>query len=213
MADYHSVDSGDQHIAAEGVADHSDLTTFYAEAKHEVLGPWMQEDERQKAMQIERDKIQTGLRKSVILIGLGISMPLVLGILLGQLFLAFATPSTVYTFIFIVIILSLALLITTVILLRWVAERFQKHSIRALPITLTTLLCLFLVVQRTFDLFDGLVGGIVGYAVALAALPVIGILIATITIFAWTSPKLSWVLKLLVIFVFLGVSTAIFYLA
>jgi hypothetical protein len=84
MAENHYVEPLDQHIAAEGVPDHSDLTTFYAEAKVENLGPWMQEEDRQKALEVERNTIQTDLRKSVILIGLSISLPVVFGVLLGQ---------------------------------------------------------------------------------------------------------------------------------
>ena len=77
----------------------------------------------------------------------------------------------------------------------------------------TTLLCLFLVIQKVFNLFDGLVGGFVGYGAALIALLVIGILIATVTIFVWTSPKLPRLVALLVLLAFLGGTAAVFYLA
>jgi hypothetical protein len=213
MAEHHYVDPKDQHEAATGVEDHSDLTTFYAKPKEEVLGPWMQEEDRQKALQAKLDSIQTGLRKSVVLIGLSVSMPVVLGILLGQLFIANATPEKVYTFIFLVIILTLALLVTTIVLYKWVGERFQKHGVRALPVTLTTLLTLFLIIQKVFDLFNTIVGGLLGYAVALVSLPIISIIIATITIFVWTAPKIHPLAKVFILLAFVGIGSAIFYLA
>jgi len=213
MAENHYVDAGDQHEAATGVEDHSDLTTFYAKPVEVELGPWMQEADRQVALQKERDTIQLGLRKSVALIGISIAMPVVLGILLGQLFMTNANPDKVYFFIFIVIILTLILLGITIGLLRWVGAQFQHYSIRALPITLTILLCLFLVVQKVFDLFNSLIGGIAGYVVSLAALPVISIFIATITIFIWTAPKIHPLAKMFILFLFVGVAAGVFYLA
>lgn len=216
MADYHTVDPKDQHLSAEGVTDHSDLTTFYAEAKKEVLGPWMQEDERQAVMQKERDKIQIGLRKSVVLIGLSISIPVILGILVGQLVMVNLQTGGVSNggpIIFIVFLLIPTVTVTTILLLKWVSTRFQKHSLRALPITLTTLLSLFLVLQKIFDLFDYLIGGLVGYSVALAATVLISILISTVTIFIWTKPRLSGLIKLAVLLGFVGVAAAVFYLA
>ncbi|MBC7565286.1 hypothetical protein H7100_03615, partial [Candidatus Saccharibacteria bacterium] len=167
-------------------------------------------------MQKERDKIETGLRKSVVLIGLSISIPVVLGILVGQLVLTniqTSSASNAGPLIFIVILLVPAVAVTTLLLLRWVGTRFHKHSLKAVPITLTTLLSLFLVLQKVFDLFNSLIGGLVGYAVALASLVVISIFITTITIFVWTAPKLSGVIKLVVLLLCIGIAAAIFYLA
>jgi hypothetical protein len=203
MADYHSVDSGDQQLAAEGIADHSDLTTFYAEAKHAVLGPWMQENERQAMLQKEREKIVLTLRRSSLLVGISVSLPVVVGIVLGQFFMTHVTLKNAIPFLFLIIFGFGGLLGMTIALLRWVGKTFNDHNIRALPITLTTLLCLFLVLQRVFDLFDGLIG----------ALVLIGIVIATITIFVWTIPKLSGLAKLIILVAFIGVSSAIFSLA
>jgi hypothetical protein len=213
MADYHSVDSGDQQLAAEGIADHSDLTTFYAEAKHAVLGPWMQENERQAMLQKEREKIVLTLRRSSLLVGISVSLPVVVGIVLGQFFMTHVTLKNAIPFLFLIIFGFGGLLGMTIALLRWVGKTFNDHNIRALPITLTTLLCLFLVLQRVFDLFDGLIGGLIGYVAALGALVLIGIVIATITIFVWTIPKLSGLAKLIILVAFIGVSSAIFSLA
>lgn len=215
MAENHYVDSKDQHEAATGVADHSDLTTFYASKKEEVLGPWMQEKDRQAALKKERDKIQTGLRKSSVLIGLNITLPVILGILLGQLAMARSgiNPADAMAMEFLLLFLLAALVGITYALFKWVGKTFHNHTVQALPIIFTTLLCLLLVIQKVFNLSDGLVGGLVGYGAALVALLVIGILIATITIFVWTSPKLPRLVALLVLLVFLGGAVAVFYLA
>jgi len=213
MAQNHYVDSGDQREAASGVEDHSDLSVFYASKKVEDLGPWMQEADRQKILQAERDKISLGLRKSIVLIGLNVSLPIILGILLIQLIISNTTPDKVNTLIFIVILLGLGLVILTIVLLKWVVDRYQKYSIRALPITLTTLLSLFLVLQKIFDLFQELVGGLIGYGLALAALVITSILISAISIFVWTSAKIHPIAKLIVLMAFVGVAAAIYYLA
>jgi hypothetical protein len=212
MAENHYVDPVDQHIAAEGVPDHSDLTTFYAEAKVEDLGPWMQEADRQKALEEERNKIQTGLRKSSVLIGLSISLPVVFGILLGQFAMTDTTIADGITAAFTLAGLGVLVLILTFLLLKWVGKRFQKHSVRALPITLTTLLSIFLVTEKLFNYANTLIGGIVGYAVALGSLVVIGIVVTTVLIFVWTSPKLHALLKIAALLLFLGGSAFVYYL-
>ncbi|HEY8992907.1 MAG TPA: hypothetical protein VIM37_03615 [Candidatus Microsaccharimonas sp.] len=212
MAENHYVDPVDQHTVAEGVPDHSDLTTFYAEAKVENLGPWMQEADRQKALGDERNKIQTGLRKSSVLIGLSISLPVVFGILIGQFAMTNTTIADGITAAFVLAGLGVVVLLLTFLLLKWVGARFQKHSVRALPITLTTLLSLFLVTQKVFDYSNKIVGGIIGYAAALGSLVVIGIVIATILIFTWTSPKLPALLKMVALLLFLGAAAYIYYL-
>jgi hypothetical protein len=212
MAENHYIDPLDQHIVAEGVPDHSDLTTFYAEAKVENLGPWMQEKDRQKALEDERNTIQTGLRKSVILIGLSISLPVVFGILLGQFAMTNTTIGDGVTLAFVLALLGVTVAVTTLLLFKWVRARFQKHSVRAIPIVLTTLGSLLLVTQKVFSLTNNLIGGLVSYAAALTGLIVIGILITTITIFVWTSPKLPALVKLCVLLLFLGGAAAVFYL-
>ena len=210
MANNHYVDPLDQHIAAEGVPDHSDLTTFYAEAKVEELGPWMQEADRQKTMEDERNKIQTGLRTSVVLIGLSISLPVVFGILLGQFAMTNTTISDGVTLAFALAAMGFIVAVITFLLLKWVGGRFQKHSVRALPITITTLGSLLFIIQKIFNLTNSLIGGIIGYVVALGSLVIIGIIITTITIFVWTSPKLPPMFKICVLLLFLSGSAAIF---
>lgn len=213
MAEHHYVDPKDQHEAATGVEDHSDLTTFYAVPKKEVLGPWMQEGDRQKALQADLDKIQTGLRKSSVLVGLSVSLPVVLGILLGQYVFSSTELAIAGPLLFVFIMLGLLLVITTIVMFMWVGKRFQKHGVRALPVTLTTLLTLFLVLQKIFDLCENLIGGRIGYGVALISLLVVSIIIATITIFVWTSPKIHPLAKVFILLGFVGVGSVIFYLA
>ncbi|HEY8886631.1 MAG TPA: hypothetical protein VIM31_04000 [Candidatus Microsaccharimonas sp.] len=212
MAENHYVDAKDQHEAATGVEDHSDLTTFYAKAKEEELGPWMQEADRQEALQAKRDQIILGLRGSAVLVGLAISLPVAIGIVLGQFFMTHVNLKNAIPIFFLILFGLGGFFALTFVLYKWVGTRFQHHNIRALPITLTTLLSLALIVQKVFDLCIGLIGGLVGYGTALVALVAIGIIIATVSIFIWTSPKLSWILKILVLFVFLGVASAVFYL-
>ena len=212
MADNHYVDPLDQNISAEGVPDHSDLSTFYAEAKVVELGPWMKEADRQKALEGGRNKIQTGLRTSVIPIGLSISLPVIFGILLGQFAMTNTTIADGVTLAFILALLGVSVAVITFLLLKWVGGRFQKHSVRALPIILTTLGSLVLVIQKVFNLAGSLIGGLVGYAVAIGAIIIIGIFISTISIFVWTSPKLPALVKILVLLLFLGSAAAVFYI-
>lgn len=213
MAENHYVDPKDQHTVAEGVADHSELTAFYADAKKEDLGPWMQEDERQAAMEEKRYKAQTGLRKSAVLIGLGISMPVVLGMLLEQLIVSQLRTNNIGQigpFIFIIILLIPCFLVAALIILKHVTKRFHAYSIRALPITFTTLLSLLLISPIVFEMSGQLIGGIVGYGIGLITLIAASILISTVTIFVWTIPKVSGIAKLLVLTAFLACTIAVF---
>lgn len=213
MAENHYVDSKDQHIAAEGVADHSELTVFYANAKKEELGPWMQEGERQAAMKKDRDALTLTLRKSAVLIGLCASLPVVIGIILGQFFMTHLSIENAMLILFLIIFAVGGFMVLTYVLFKWVGETFHHHNLRALPITLTTLASLVFIIQPLFRVVEHSIGGIVGYSTALLALLFIGIVVATVSIFAWTSPKIHGVFKLLVLLLFFGVSVTIFYLA
>jgi len=212
VAENHYVDAKDQHIAAEGVADHSDLTTFYAEAKKEELGPWMQEADRQKVLEEERNKVVLGLRKSAVLVGLSISLTVVAGIALGQFFMNFITIENATYALPVIILGLLGFIALTFLLLRWVTRTFNTHNLRALPITLTTLLSLLFVSRPLFESMNSLVGGITGYVTALASLIVIGIIIAAVSIFVWTSQKIHGIAKILILALFFGAAVAAAYL-
>ena len=212
MAENHYVDAKDQHIAAEGVADHSDLTTFYAEAKKEELGPWMQEADRQKVLEEERNKVVLGLRKSAVLVGLSISLTVVAGIAIGQFFMNFITIENATYALPVIILGLLGFIALTFLLLRWVTRTFNTHNLRALPITLTTLLSLLFVSRPLFETMNSLVGGIAGYVAALASLVVIGIIIAAVSIFIWTSQKIHGIAKILILALFFGAAVAAAYL-
>jgi hypothetical protein len=186
---------------------------LYPEVKKATLGPWMQEGERQAKMKKERDDIRKGLRKSSIQIGLAISLPVTIGILFGQYTLTNNLTANTGALIFILIAVGILLLLLVFILFRYVFMTFQNYSLRALPITLTTLGSIFFVTQRVFNLFNGLIGGLRGYAVGLLSLIVIGIIITSISIFAWTSPKIHPLLKGLILVVFLVVAATIGFLA
>lgn len=210
MAENHYVDPGDQHIAAEGVEDHSELTTNYLEAKHETLGPWMQEDERQKAFEKDRSDIIKGLRAASVPIGLFVSIPVVLGILIGQFALTSVPandPNAMAYVIGLIFAVGIAGIIT-VSLFRWVSRTFYNHSLRALPITLTILACVAFLVTPLFALGNTLIGGLAGYAAGLGGILLAGIVISVLSIFVWTMPKLSGVVKLSFLFLLLGVSVA-----
>ncbi|MDB5179992.1 MAG: hypothetical protein JWN12_624 [Candidatus Saccharibacteria bacterium] len=215
MAENHYVDSKDQHEAAQGVEDHSELTVFYAKAKEEDLGPWMQEDDRQAAMEKERNNVIAGLRKSSILVGLCMSLPVVLGLLLGQLALIRDTFNQTDAMIlaFLLLFLLAGLLGITYALFRWIGKTFHKHTVRALPITLTTLLSLFFLIMPLFRITGTYIGGVIGYSIALGVLVVIGILITLTSIFTWTAARIHPLAKILILVLIFGVSVAVAYLA
>lgn len=214
MAENHYVDPKDQHIAAEGVADHSELTTAYIDAKNEPLGPWMGEQERQASFEEERNKLTKGLRKSVVPIGIFLGLPVVFGILIGQIALTGVDPQDPNAMAYVIGMIFAAgiALALTLGLFRWVGHTFQNHALRALPITLTVLGSLVFLIQKIFDYTNESISGIPGYATALGALIIISIIISTITIFAWTAPKLPAVIKLFVLLLFFGASVGIHYL-
>lgn len=215
MAENHYVDPKDQRIAAEGVEDHSDLTTFYIEANHEELGPWMQEGERQKALEAERNKIAKGLRTSIVPIGLFLGLPVIFGIILGQIALSGIVKQQDADAMAYVIGMIFAAGITLAItlgLFKWISNTFHNHALRALPITLTVLASILFVTQNLFDSMDQKIGGLVGYAIALGSLLILSIFISGITIFMWTTPKVSGLIKVLFLLVVFGAAVAVHYL-
>ena len=212
MAENHYVDAKDQHIAAEGVADHSDLTTFYAEAKKEELGPWMQEADRQKKLEEERNQVVRGLRKSAVLVGLSISLTVVVGIALGQFFMNFITIENATYALPVIILGLLGFIGLTFVLLRWVIRTFNNHNLRALPITLTTLLSLLFASRPLFESMNTFIGGIAGYCAALSSLIILGIIIASVSIFVWTSQKIHGIVKILILALFFGTAVAAVYM-
>jgi hypothetical protein len=156
--------------------------------------------------------VQKGLRKFSVQIGLAISLPVALGILFGQYALSDTITANAGALIFILIAAGMILLLLVFVLFRYVFTTFQKYSIRALPITVTTLVSLFLVTQRVFNLFNGLIGGIPGYGVGLLSLILIGIIIAVVTILAWTSPKVHPLAKIFILIVILAVASGVGFL-
>src|SRR5690606_3583126 len=134
----HYVDPVDQHTVAQGVDDHSDLTTNYMNAKVEELGPWMQEDERQKAMEAERYQATLKLRKYAVAVGFFISFSLVLGIIAWQLLTNIITPENAIIVLFFILFGLGGYALITSMILKWVWGKFHTHNLRALPIVLTT---------------------------------------------------------------------------
>ena len=212
MPDTHDVDQHDQDFVGVGIPDRSELTTFYAEAKKEELGPWMQENERQEAMAKERDKVQISLRGSALRIGLFISLPVVLGIIIGQILMSNVDLKNAVPILFLVILGILAFLGFTYASLKWVGGEFQKHNLKALPITLTTIVSMALLIPKTFATYDMMFGGLTGYGIGLASLLGVGIVVAGISVFVWSAPRLSGLIKLLVLVLFLGASVTFAYL-
>lgn len=212
MAENHYVDAGDQHTAAEGAPNHSELTTLYRDPPKVELGHWMHEDERQAALEKERANVTTDLRKSAILIGLALSIPVVLGIIFEQFFTTTVSLTNAIPILLLIIFGCAGYLALSVHLFKWVAQTFHNHTLRALPISLTTLLCLFLLIKPTFHLTNLYDGGMVGYVIGLSILLAVGTIITIISVLAWTSQKLPNILKILVLTVFFGLSAAAAYL-
>ncbi len=212
MAENHYVDPGSQYAAAEGVPDHSELTTLYRDPPKIELGQWMHEDERQAALETKRATVITSLRKSAILVGLAISTPVVLGIIFEQFFTTTVNLKNAIPILFLIIFGLAGYFALSIHLFKWAARTFHNHTLRALPISLTTVISLLLLIQPTFHLSGLYIGGIAGYAIGLATLLAIGTVIATISVLAWTSQKLPDILKVLVLMVFFGASVASAYL-
>ena len=212
MADNHYVDPKDQHTVAEGVEDHSYLTTFYAEAKKEELGPWMQEADRQKALEAERFQIIFSLRKSAISAGIFTSTPVVFGIIVWQ-FLTFAITPANGMIVLLLILFGLGgYVLVTYLCLKWVVETFHKHALRAFPIAATTLASLVLLIIPLFNHVGNLIGDMIGNIVVLVSLLLIGTIITTISIFIWTSQKIHGIAKMGILLAFIGASAAVMHL-
>ena len=215
MAENHYVDPKDQHIAAQGVPTRPELTTAYRNVQEKKLGPWMQEDDRQAAMEKDRLKVITDLRKSSLLIGISLSIPVVTGILLYEFALvrAYMDPPTALILAFVLLFAAATWAIVTFRLFKWVSETFRQHTLRALPTSFTTLLILLLLVRPVFMYFLPKYGGQWGGIYALSTLLVIGIIVSIIMIFVWTAKWIPALLKIFVLLAFFGAAVALMYLA
>ena len=213
MAENHYVDPKDQHIAAEGVPSRSDLTTAYRDAAHETLGPWMKEDERQAAMEKDRQKIIRGLRKSAFLIGASISIPVVISVAIVKFMTTQVNTENEIYLVFALVLAFGIFLGITYSMFKWVGQTFRNHNLRAMPITVTTLLCLFFLIMPALRYFSVKPSGLEIYVYSLGSLLVAGILIATISIFVWTTRWIPGLLKILILLAFFGASVAVAYLA
>ncbi|MDB5160122.1 MAG: hypothetical protein JWO99_385 [Candidatus Saccharibacteria bacterium] len=214
MAENHYVDPKDQHIAAEGVPSRTDLTTAYRDAKKETLGPWMQEDERQLIMEKDRQKVITSLRKSSFLIGLYTSLPVVTGILLYDFAIVRATldQATALILAFVLLLAAAIWAIISYRLFKWIGETFRQHTLRALPITFTTLLILGFLVRPTFMYFTTHFVDTIGQIIWLASLLVIGVAVSIILIFIWTTKWIPGLLKIFILLALFGAAVAVAYL-
>jgi hypothetical protein len=216
MAENHYVDSKDQHIAAEGAPTHTELVGMYREAKKEVLSPWMQEDDRQAAMQKERDGVITDLRKSSLRIGFYLGLPAALSIVLGTLAL-FRTGKDVneadaMVLAFVLLFALAGWAIMSFALIKATGTIFRKHTLRPLPIILTILLSLVFLIFPALRYFDKTIGGFAGNTAALVSILVLGIIISTILIFIWTAKHIPGLAKILALLVIFGASVATSYL-
>ena len=214
MTENHYVDPKDQHIAAQGVPTRSELTTAYRNVEEKTLGPWMQENDRQAAMEKDRLKVITDLRKSSLLIGIALSVPVVTGILLYEFALVRANmdPSASIILAFVLLFAAAAWAIVTFRLFKWVSETFRQHTLRALPTSFTTLLMLVLLIRPVFMYFLPKYQGQWGGIYALSTLLVIGIVVSIIMIFVWTAKWIPALLKITFLLATLGASAAIAYL-
>jgi hypothetical protein len=212
MAEKHYVDAGDQTIAAEGVEDHSELTTIYPGAVKSEIGPWMQEQDRQAHKSAERQRSIRKLRTSSVLIGFYASLPVVVSVIVGQLFMSTKTVVETYTVVFLVMLGLAAFTGLTFAIYRWIGRTFHAHEMRALPITLTILASLFFIIQPLFRLGDEFIGGLTGYAAGLAGIIVVSIVISVVSVFAWTSSHIPSLVKIVVLLLFFGLSVATAYL-
>ena len=213
MAKNNFVDPKDQSDAAEGVTDHSELAGMYRDVKKPELTHWMSEDERKKAMDKELNSIVTNLRKSAVLVGFCISLPVIVGLVIGQIAITKEIDrNNAMAYMFLIVLALGGFGALTYALFKWVGQTFHNHTVRALPITLTTLLSLFFLMQPVFRFTEIQIGGIAGYSAGLGILLAAGIFIATVSIFVWTSVKMPALLKLLILCVFFGGAVAVAYL-
>jgi hypothetical protein len=216
MAERHYVDPKDQHIAAEAVPTHTELSGMYRDAKKETLSPWMHEDERQAALEKERLDVIKGLRKSSLRIGFNLGFPFVLGILLVKL--AFFRADTglsqadAIVLAFVLLFLCAMSVILTFFLLKQVSKRYRDHTLRAAPVTLTTVLSLLFLVMPLYKLADMIIGGVAGYIAWLISLVIASIIITAVLIVIWTSRVIPALIKVIVLLIVFGASVAAMYL-
>ncbi|MBC7459693.1 hypothetical protein H7200_03215 [Candidatus Saccharibacteria bacterium] len=211
----HFIDAPDSAVEAIR-PNHEDLSTLYPTAAKPDSSPWMREDERQAVLQSARDMQIAGLRRHAAMIGLYIALPFVFGMLILQLALVSVDSlqrEGAMLIVFGVVLIGGLYTLITYGLFKRISEIFRLHNLKALPISLTVLISLFIISQPLFTLASNLVGGAGGYITALICVPIISIFLTIGLIYIWTSARVSPLLKLVSLVGIIGVMATIAFIA
>jgi len=214
----HYIDAPDNSLRTTNeMVNRDDLSSLYRQAKHEELGPWLTEAQRQKVLKDKRDAEVIALRPSFALVGFLVALPVVLSIIMVHVIptvIAAVTndPTTLAMITAFGGIFTLATYIfLSVACFKRAAAPFSQHGLKASPVIITLLLCLALAMQPLVFLADRFVSETWAYPASLAALPVLNIVLAGILMCIWTSPRVIGVLKITTQFALVAVCAAAYY--
>jgi hypothetical protein len=212
MAENHYVDPKDQTGAAEGVADHSDLTTVYPAAKKEQLSPWMHESARQAALEKTRTDTVAGLRKSIFTVGLALGLPVSLGLVSALYFLNSVTPDNALTM-FLLIVITLAIYFgTSYALLAWASQTFRNHTLKASPVMLTILISLLVIIQPSLNYAAQYAEDFQATLLGAGIVLVTSIILSVASLLLWSIAQIPAIFKVLFLAFILSAAIAVAYL-
>jgi len=212
MAENHYVDPKDQTGAAEGVADHSDLTTVYAAAKKEQLSPWMHKDARQAALEKTRTDTVAGLRKSIFTVGLALGLPVSLGLVSALYFLNSVTQENALAMLVLIVITLATYFGVSYALLVWASQTFRNHTVKASPVMLTILISLMIIIQPSLNYAAQYAQDFQVVLLGAGIILLVSIVLSVASLLLWSIARIPAIFKVLFLAFILSASIAVAYL-
>lgn len=212
MPEDHYIEPLDHTTTAESMPDRSDLTTIYPDPAKPYLGRIVKEEERQQIKQAEQDRVMRRLRRPSLLIGLLTGLPVVGGMILLNFFATnvdVTDRSTLMPLILLAIILLGGYVGMTVSIVKWLHEIYSKHLLKAWPVTVTVVTSMLLVLKPILAQGSERISGIAGYGASIAALLALSTVLVGLLILVWTTPKMSGVVKMVLLLVTIGAAACV----
>jgi len=213
----HYLDAPDDSLLTTNeMVNRDDLSSIYRQAKHEELGPWLTEAQRQQVLKDKRDAEVIALRPSFALVGFLVALPVVMSIIMFHvvpIVIAAVTKDSNLAMITAAggIFVLTAYIFLSIGSLKRAGAAFSQHGLKASPVIITLLLCLVLAMQPLAFLADQSVSENWAYTASLVALPALNIVLAGILMFMWTSPRVVGVLKIATQFMLVAVCAGAYF--
>ncbi len=203
MISHHSLDAPDNEELKniEQVADHSDASTVYRQAKEQWSGEILSSEERERRRQHTEDTLTFGIRKQFLQIGILAPMPFIFLALLISTNLAIIGRVDMVILAVPLVLSYIIWLVVSFSIMKNLFRIFYKNALTAGPFLFILYAILFLSIQaikissspiHNYQLFTSV-------AIVSAVEIVLSIVLSYFLLLIWTTPKISGGIKVIFI--------------